>query len=132
MIVVNGISVEAVVWTLMALVGMWYAFHGWMQARRDHEAEAQRGALASPARLLLSQMYKTATGTRLTALLAFLVIGVASLVHGTEDASEPQSIPFTILFEALMFTALGAMTRASFLEIRRNERLYAMYDEDGR
>lgn len=125
MIVVNGISVEAVVWTLMALVGMWYAFHGWMQARRDHEAEAERGALASPARLLLAKMYKTATGTRLTALLAFLIIGATSLIG-------VQHIVFAVLFEVLMFTALGAMTRASWLEIKRNERLYAMYDENGR
>lgn len=132
MIVVNGVSVEAVIWTLLALIGMWLASRGWEQAREDYQVEARKGTRASPTKLLLAEMWKTATGTRFFALMAFLVVGVASLIHGAEprDPGEPRVSAFGILFEVLLFTALIAMVRASWLEIKRNEKLYELYDKD--
>lgn len=127
MIVIGGVSVEAVVWTLMALVGIFYAYQGWAQANTDLRAELVRGAAASPTRVLLGKMGKTTAGTRVITLLAFIGVGMGSLLHGVDDDHDPVSL-FGVVFEVLLFVALLSVVRAAWLELRRTRRLYDMYE----
>lgn len=130
MIVIRGVSVEAVVWAIMALLGVYWAYRGWQQANADLRAEVRRGDAASPTRVILGRIGKTTAGTRLWTLLAFIGVGAASLVHGVDPDRDPISV-FGVVFEVLLFVAHGAIVRAAWLELRRTRQLYALY-ENGR
>lgn len=115
--VVAGISihVEAVLWSLLALVGLAasvWLYRDTLEDERDIERDGRNGAWKR-----LIRIRKRTVATRIWCLTAFLVIGAqAGVASALQHAVSRPYTPSGGFFTALMFAAEIALIRSSVMD----------------